>query len=263
MGGTGRIGTVLAERLREDGHSVSVASRRTGVNTVTREGLKEAVDGVEVVIDLVESHSVEEGPARWFFETSTHHLLAAERAAQVRHHVALSIVGAQRIRGGYFSAKRAQEERIRSSGIPYTILRSTQVFEFLREVADAATNGGLVRLASIPIQPVSLGDLAGALAQIASSSPLNGTVIVAGPERIDLGYAAQRVLLATQDGREVIPDSHAHYLGVELECGDDSLLPEVRIAETRFDDWLLAVQSDIRTDQAFSRLELAARAAGT
>ena len=182
IGGTGRIGSRVVNRLRDHGHEVVAASPRSGVDTITGEGLSDALVGADVVVDVVNAPSTEEGPATWFFATSTAHLLAAEKAAGVTHHVGLSVLGADRVTSGYFRAKLAQEARVKESGIPYTILRTTTFFEYVEAIADDATDGPVVRLTHVPMQPVAADDVATAIAHLAFSTPFNGTLEMAGPE---------------------------------------------------------------------------------
>jgi uncharacterized protein YbjT (DUF2867 family) len=238
IGGTGRIGSRVVNRLRDHGHRVLAASASTGVDTITGEGLGDALAGADVVVDVINSPSTAEAPATWFFSTSTAHLLAAERAAGVTHHVGLSVLGAGRVSSGYFRAKLAQEARVQESGIPYTILRTTMFFEYVDAVADDATDGPVVRLAHVPMQPVAADDVAAALAHLAFGSPLNGTLEMAGPEQCWLDELARRVLGARRDGRTVVADAHAPYLGAVLDYGERSLLPDLRVGATRFEDWL-------------------------
>lgn len=238
IGGTGRIGSRVVNRLRDHGHRVVAASPGTGVDTITGEGLGDAVAGADVVVDVTNSPSTDEGPATWFFSTSTAHLLAAEKATGVTQHVGLSILGADRVSSGYFRAKLAQEARVQDSGIPYTILRTTMFFEYVAAVADDATDGPVVRLAHVPMQPVAADDVAVALAHLASANPLNGTLEMAGPEQCWLDELARRVLGARRDERTVVADAHAPYLGAVLDYGERSLLPDLRVGTTRFEDWL-------------------------
>lgn len=240
IGGSGLIGTKLVARLRQQGHEVIAASPASGVNTITREGLAEALSGAQVVVDVANSPSFEDKAVLEFFETSGRNLLAAEAAAGVRHHVALSVVGTDRLlESGYFRAKMAQENLIKASRIPYTILRSTQFFEFLNGIAQSATDGQTVRLSPAFVQPVVSDDVAAALADITLGAPLNGTAELAGPERISLDELVRRFLRAKQDPRQVIADIRARYYGAELN--DQSLTPgeNPRIGATRFEEWLV------------------------
>ncbi len=239
IGGTGLIGTKLVNKLRRSGHEVVAASPASGVNTITGEGLAEALAGAQVVVDVANSPSFEDKAVLEFFETSGRNLLAAEAAAGVGHHVALSVVGTDRLlASGYFRAKMAQENLIKASKIPYTIVRSTQFFEFVSGHRGFSTDGQTVRLSPALLQPIVSDDVADALADIAVGRPVNGTVEVAGPERIRLDELVGRFLRATQDPREVVTDVHARYYGIELN--DQSLTPgdNPRIAPTHFEDWL-------------------------
>jgi len=239
VGGSGLIGTKLVNNLRRRGHEVVAASPSSGVNTLTGEGLAEALTGARVVVDVANSPSFEDKAVLEFFETSGRNLLAAEAAAGVRHHVALSVVGTDRLlASGYFRAKMAQENLIKAAGIPYTILRSTQFFEFVSGIAQSATDGQTVRLSPALVQPVVSDDVAAELADIAVEEPLNGTVELAGPEPIRLDELVRRFLSASRDARKVVTDVHAAYFGTELN--DRSLTPgdDPRIGPTRFEDWL-------------------------
>jgi len=239
IGGSGLIGTKLVNRLRQAGHEVVAASPNSGVNTITGEGLAQALAGAQVVVDVANSPSFEDHAALEFFETSGHNLLAAEAAAGVRHHVALSIVGADRLPdSGYLRAKLAQEELIKASRIPYTIVRSTQFFEFMNGIAQSATAGQTVRLSPALMQPIASDDVAAALADVAVGAPANGTIELAGPERLGLEELVRRFLSAKKDARQVVADVHARYFGTELD--DRSLTPgdHPRIGPTRFGEWL-------------------------
>jgi uncharacterized protein YbjT (DUF2867 family) len=239
IGGTGLIGSKLVKNLRERGHDVLAAAPNTGVNTITREGLAEALDGAEIVVDVANAPVWEDKAVLEFFETSGRNLLAAEAAAGVRHHVALSIVGSERLPdNGYFRAKVAQENLIKASGIPYTILRATQFFEFVGGIAQAGTVGDQVHLSPALIRPIASDDVAAALADVTLAPPVNGTVEVAGPEAMPLDELVRRFLRATQDARKVVPDVHARYFGDILT--DRSLTPgeNPRIGAIRFEDWL-------------------------
>ena len=210
IGGTGLIGSKVVACLEEEDHEAVPASPDSGVNTLTGEGLAEVLDGAAVVIDVSNSPSFEDEAVMEFFTTSTTNLLAAEAAAGVRHHVALSVVGTERLtESGYFRAKIAQEQLIRDSMIPYTIVHATQFFEFVKNIADAATDGDTVRLAHVWIQPIAADDVAAALADVAANEPVNGTVEVAGPEAIRLDELARRVMSANNDPRQVAADVHA------------------------------------------------------
>jgi uncharacterized protein YbjT (DUF2867 family) len=239
IGGSGLIGSKLVKKLREQGHEPVAASRDSGVNTLSGEGLADVLRGASVVVDVSNSPSFEDAAVLRFFETSTRNLLSAEAEAQVGHHVALSVVGTERLsESGYFRAKIAQERLIKESSIPYTIVRATQFFEFVKSIADAATEGSRVRLAPVLIQPMSADDVADALARIAVGAPLNSTVEVAGPEKFRLDELIRWGLSARNDRREVVADPHARYFGAELS--ERTLVPggDARLGETRFDDWL-------------------------
>jgi uncharacterized protein YbjT (DUF2867 family) len=239
IGGSGLIGTNLVNRLRKQGHEVVAASPKSGVNTLTGEGLPEALAGAQVVVDVANSPSFEDRAVLKFFETSGRNLLAAEAAAGVRHHVALSVVGTDRLlEGGYFRAKMAQENLIKASKIPYTIVQSTQFFEFVGSIAQSGTVGQTVHLPPALSQPIGSDDVAAAMADVAVGAPVNGTIEIAGPERVPLDKLVGRFLTATQDPRKVVTDAHARYFGIELN--DQSLTPgdNPRIGPTRFEDWL-------------------------
>jgi uncharacterized protein YbjT (DUF2867 family) len=239
IGGSGLIGSKLVNKLRECGHEVAAASPASGVNTITGEGLAEVLAGAKVVVDVTNSPSWEDKAVLEFFVMSTRNQLTAEKAAGVGHHVALSVVGTDRLlASGYFRAKMAQEELIKTSGIPYTILRATQFFDFVGGIAQSATEGQTVRLPSALMQPIVSDDVAAALADIALGSPVNGMVEVAGPEPIRLDELVRRYLSANHDARKVVTDAHARYFGLELN--DQSLTPgdNPRIGPTHFEDWL-------------------------
>jgi uncharacterized protein YbjT (DUF2867 family) len=240
IGGSGLIGSKLVRKLLEHGHQAVPASPSSGVNTLTGEGLAEVLDSAAVVVDVSNSPSFEDAAVLNFFETSTSNLLDAEAVAGVDHHVALSIVGTERLsEGGYFRAKIAQENLIKRSSIQYSIVRATQFFEFeLKRIADDATDGNTVRVAPVLIQPMAAEDVASAVGRISVGSPVNGIVEVAGPQQFRLDELIRRVLRERRDPREVITDPHARYFGAEL--GERTLVPgdDARLAETRFDDWL-------------------------
>ena len=238
VGGTGLIGSKLVPDLRELGHEAVPASPSSGVNTLTGDGLAEAFDGAAVVVDVTNAPSFEDAAAMEFFETSTRNLLDAEVTADVGHHVVLSVVGTERLsESGYFRAKQAQEALIEGGQIPYSIVHATQFFEFIGGIADAATDGGTVRLAPVFIQPIAADDVASAVGQISVGSPVNGTVEVAGPERFRLDGLIRRGLSARHDPRDVITDPDARYSGARV--GERTLLPgeDALIAKTHFDGW--------------------------
>lgn len=239
IGGTGLIGSKLVERLREDGHETLAASPDTGVNTLTGDGLAEALEAAQVVVDVANAPVSEDAAVLDFFQTSSRNILAAEAAAGVKHHVTLSVVGADRLPdSGYFRAKLAQEEIAKTGSVPHTILRATQFFEFIGRIADSSIDGDTVHLAPVFVQPEAADDVAAALAEVAVSAPVNGVVELAGPEQFRLDELAQRVLRANNDSRPVTANVHARYFGAELD--DHSLTPgsDARIAPTRFEDWL-------------------------
>jgi len=244
IGGTGLIGSKLVTKLRDKGHEAVPASPRLGVNTITGEGLPEAVAGAAVVVDVSNAPSWEDAAVLAFFETSTRNLLAAEADAGVGHHVALSVVGTDRLaESGYFRAKIAQEKLIRESTIPYSIVHATQFFEFTKSIADEATDGGIVRLPSVLIQPMAAEDVAGAVARIAVGPPVNGIVEIAGPDQFRLDELIRQRLRKFGDPRKVVADPHARYYGIET--GVRTLLPETdaTITQTHFADWLDQIAS--------------------
>ena len=239
IGGTGLIGTKLVNSLRKFGHEVVAASPRSGVNTITGEGLATALAGAQVVVDVANSPSWEDKAVLDFFETSGRNLLAAEAAAGVGHHIALSVVGTERLlASGYFRAKMAQETLIQASPVPYTIVRATQFFEFVDGIVQSATDGQTVRVSPALVQPIVSDDVAAALVQVVIGTPLNGMVELAGPEPIRLDELVRQFLSAQGDTRKVTTDVHALYFGIELN--DQSLTPgnNPRIGPTRFEDWL-------------------------
>jgi uncharacterized protein YbjT (DUF2867 family) len=238
IGATGLIGSKTVAILRKGGHEVVAASPRTGVNSMTGEGLKEAIAGGDVVIDLSNSPSFEDKAVLEFFERSGRNILAAEAAAGVGHHVALSIVGTDRSDNGYFRAKVAQERLIATSGIPYTIIRSTQFLEFLGGIAASSVEGNKVRLPPVLFQPISADDVAASVADLALGAPRNGIVEIAGPERAPFHEIVARYLKATGDSREVVSDPEARYWGGRVE--ERSLVPlgEARLGRISLDEWL-------------------------
>ena len=239
IGGSGLIGKKLVSRLRERGHEVVPASPSSGVNTVTGEGLSEALAGAQVVVDVANAPSWEDKAVMEFFETSGRNLLAAEATAGVRHHVALSVVGTERLlESGYFRAKLAQENLIKASSIPYTIVRATQFFDFVGAIAQSAADGQTVRLPPALMQPIASDDVAAALANVAVDQPLNCIVEIAGPEPIPMDELVRQFLAASRDARKVIADPKARYYGIAVD--NRSLTPgeHPRLGATRFADWL-------------------------
>jgi uncharacterized protein YbjT (DUF2867 family) len=239
IGGSGLIGSKVVTRLREQGHEAVPASLDTGVNTLTGEGLADVLTGAAVVIDVSNSPSFEDAAVLKFFETSTANLLAAEDAAGVRHHVALSVVGCDRVpESGYLRAKVAQEKLIRSSLIPYSIVRATQFFEFVKRIADESTVENTVRIPPVLFQPMAADDVANAVCRIAVGPPLKGVVEVAGPQQFRFDELIRLGLRSRHDPREVVADPHARYFGAEL--GERMLVPDAdaRLGEIRFEDWL-------------------------
>jgi uncharacterized protein YbjT (DUF2867 family) len=243
IGGTGLIGSKTVAILRRASHDVVAASPNSGVNTITGEGLKEALAGAQVAIDLANSPSFEDRAVMEFFETSGRNLLAAEAAAGVRHHVALSIVAIDRTDNGYFRAKVAQEKLIAASGIPYTIIRATQFMEFLGGIADASAEGNMVRLPPVLFQPIAADDVASVVAEMALAAPRNGIVEIAGPERAPFNEIVARYLKAVGDPRKVVRDPEARYWGGRVE--ERSLVPlgEARLGRIGFDEWLRRSQA--------------------
>jgi uncharacterized protein YbjT (DUF2867 family) len=244
IGGTGLIGSKSVAILRQGGQEVVAASPQSGINTITGEGLKEGLAGAQVVIDLANSPSFEDKAVLEFFETSGRNLLAAEAVAGGRHHVALSIVGTDRTPdNGYFRAKVAQEKLIKTSGIPYTIIRSTQFLEFIGAIATASTDGNLVRLSPGLFQPIAADDVAAIVADMALAAPRNGIVEIAGPERAPFNEIVARYLKAVGDRREVVSDPEARYFGGRVE--ERSLVPlgEARLGHIGLDEWLRRSQA--------------------
>jgi len=239
IGGTGLIGSKLVKTLREQGHDAVAASPDTGVNTLTGEGLTKALQGASVVVDVSNSPSFEDAAVMKFFTTSTRHLLEAAAAAGVRHYVALSVVGTERIADSpYLRAKNAQEVLIKGAGIPYSIVHATQFFEFITRIADEATDGTTVRLPSVLVQPMAADDVAAAVGKVAVGAPLDGTVEVAGPQQFRFDELIRQGLRARHDPRTVVVDPHARYFGAEL--GERSLVPagDARLGHIRFQEWL-------------------------
>ena len=239
IGGSGLIGSKLVAKLRKQGHEALAASPNSGVNSITGEGLAEAMKGASVVVDVTNSPSWEDAAVLAFFETSTRNQLACEAAAGVKHHVALSVVGTERLlASGFFRAKMAQETLIKGSSIPYTIIRATQFCEFAKGITDFSTDGNKVRLPTALIQPMAADDVASAVGRIAAGSPVNGMVEIGGPEKFGLDELARQYLAANKDPREVVADPKARYYGVDIS--ERTLLPGdgARLGETRFQTWL-------------------------
>ena len=260
IGGSGLIGTRLVARLREQKHEVVAASPNSGVDSVTGEGLAEALKGASVVVDVSNAPSWEDSAVLKFFETSTGNLLTHEAAAGVGHHVALSVVGTERLsESGYFRAKIAQEKLIKASSIPYTIVRATQFFEFLKGLADTSSNGDEVRLPHVLFQPMAADDVASATAKAALSPPLNGIVEIGGPEQFRLDELVRRRLASLDDRRKVIADPKALYSGAKIS--EKTLVPgdNARLGETRFETWLEQSSAQIPTSHASQRRPLDGR----
>jgi uncharacterized protein YbjT (DUF2867 family) len=239
IGGTGLIGSRVVNQLREHGHEAVAATPKTGVNAVTGEGLAKALVGASVVVDVSNSPSREDAAVMNFFETSTRNLLASQAAAGVRHHIALSVVGSERMpTSGYLRAKIAQENLIKGSSIPYSIIRATQFFESIRSIADFATDGNKMRLPAVLIQPMAADDVASAVVHIAMGPPVNGIVDIAGPERFRLDQIVRQALAAWNDPREVVTDPHGRYYDIDVQ--ERTLLPEdnAQVGTIRFEQWL-------------------------
>ena len=239
IGGSGLIGSKLVNKLRQLNHEVIAASPASGVNTITGEGLNDALKGAQVVVDVANSPSFEDNAVMEFFQTSGKNLLSAEAAAGVKHHVALSIVGTDRLpESGYLRAKLAQEKLIKESSIPYSILRSTQFFEFAGGIAQSGTTGQEVHISTGAIQPIASDDVVAALTDVSTGSPLNGTVEIAGPVRMPMNKFIGIYLDATDDPRRLVPDEHARYFGTELD--EKSIVPtgNPRIGKIKYEDWL-------------------------
>ena len=252
IGGTGLIGSKLVNKLREQGHEAVAASPNSGVNTLTGEGLAEVLKGASVVVDVSNSPDWEDAAVLKFFETSTRNLLTHEAAAGVRHHVALSVVGTERmLESGYFRAKIAQENLIKASSVPYSIVRATQFYEFAKGIADYSTDGNQVRLPHVLFQPMAADDVASAVGRVAIAPPVNGIVEVGGPEKFRLDEFIRRALTARRDPREVVADPHARYYGIEVK--ERTLVPEddAKLGKIRFEDWL--AQSAAQTPGAQSQ----------
>lgn len=238
IGGTGLIGSKVVTRLRDIGHEVIVGTPNSGVDTITGSGLAAAMENTEIVIDLANSPSYEDEAVMAFFRTSATNIAAAEVAAGVKHHVGLSIVGTERLPdNGYFRAKLAQEQIVKGSGIPYTLVHSTQFYEFLKGIADAAAVDNVVRLSPAYVQPIAANDVAEIISSIALGTPMNGMIEIAGPARVRLNELVSSYFQAENDPRPVVADIHARYFGSELK--DDSLVPlsSPRLGETTFEDW--------------------------
>jgi uncharacterized protein YbjT (DUF2867 family) len=246
IGGTGLIGSKVVANLKERGYEVIAASPNSGVNSLTGEGLAGVLEGASVVVDLSNSPSFEDAAVMEFFQKSTRNLLTYEAAAGVGHHVALSVVGCDRLPdSGYLRAKVAQEKLIKESSIPYSIVRATQFFEFVKRIADSTTEGNTVRLPSVGFQPLAADDVASVMSKVAIASPLNAIVELAGPERFRFDELIRQSLNASKDPREVIADPHARYFGTELS--ESSLVPGdgALLGEKRFEDWLSGSASQI------------------
>lgn len=239
IGGTGLIGSKLVDLLRKRGNEAVAAAPNTGVNTITGEGLAAALAGADVVVDVANGPSFSDAAIMEFFQASTRNVLAAEKTAGVKHHVGLSIVGSRRMTdSGYMRAKVAQEDLIKTSGIPYSILLSTQFFEFIERIVKDALDGDVYRLSPALMQPIVSDDVVAALADVALGAPLNGAVEIGGPEAVPLDELAREVLSAREDPRQVVADTHARYFGAELN--DQSLIPgpSARLGSLTFGDWL-------------------------
>ena len=248
IGGTGLIGSKLVQKLRERGQEAVAASPSAGINSVTGEGLADALKGASAAVDVTNSPSWEDAAVLSFFETSTRNLLKFEAEAGVRHHVALSVVGTERLlESGFFRAKLAQENLIKASSIPYSIVRATQFFEFVEKIADISTEGNIVRLPPALIQPMAADDVASALVGIVMGSPVQGTVEIGGPEKFRLDELIRRDLAARKDPREVISDPKGRYYGIAV--GERTLVPndDARLGQTRFEDWLHASRPGTKT----------------
>ena len=249
IGGTGLIGSQVVTGLRANGHEAVAAAPSSGVNTLTGEGLAEALAGAQVVVDVANSPSFEDAAALAFFETSGRNLLAAEKAAGVGYHIALSVVGTDRLQAmGYFRAKLLQEKLIVAAGTPYTIVHATQFFEFMGGIAQAGAAADTVRLSTAALQPIASADVAAALVDVALAAPVNGMVEIAGPDRRPLADFVGAWLAATGDVRQVVPDPAASYFGIAIDDASLTPGPDARIMPSRFDDWL--AQSRVKAEVA-------------
>src|SRR5215471_8425197 len=250
IGGSGLIGSKLVRKLREHGHDAIAASPNSGVNTLTGEGLAQVLKDASVVVDVSNSPSWEDSAVLKVFETSTRNLLSYEATAGVKHHVALSVVGTDRLsESGYFRAKIAQEKLIKESSVPYTIVQATQFFEFLKGLADISTDGNKVRLPHVLFQPMAADDVASAVGRVAVGPPVNGIVEIGGPEKLRLDEFIRQGLAARMDPREVVADPHARYYGIEVK--ERTLIPEddARLGKIRFEDWLAQSAAQIPSAQ--------------
>jgi len=242
IGGTGLIGSKVVEKLKQKGYEVVAAAPNTGVNTITGEGLADALAGAQVVVDVSNSPSMEDQAAMDFFQTESRNLIAAEASAGVKHHVALSVVGTERLQdSGYFRAKLAQENRIKSSPIPYTLVHATQFFEFVRSISQSSTEGNTVRVPPVRFQPIAADDVASAVAELAIAQPVNGTIEIAGPDMFTMDEPIRKVLEHDHDTRTVIADPQALYFGIKV--AEKALIPgpNPRLGSTKFDWWLTHV----------------------
>jgi len=264
IGGSGLIGSKLVAKLREGGHEAVPASPNTGVNTLTGEGLAEALKGAAVVVDVSNSPSWSDADVMNFFETSTRNLLTHEAATGVKHHVALSVVGTERLlASGYFRAKITQENMIKNSSIPYSLVRATQFFEFMKGIADISTQGNIVRLPTAFIQPMAADDVASGVARVAIGAPVNGMVEIGGPEKFHLYEFVRQGLAARKDPREVVADPKANYYGVEVS--EDTLIPgaDAELGEIRFAEWLKQPAPDASTGKGKPQSAAASANAGS
>jgi uncharacterized protein YbjT (DUF2867 family)/quercetin dioxygenase-like cupin family protein len=268
IGGTGLIGSKVVSILRQRDHEVVAASPSTGVNTLTGKGLAEALAGAQVVVDVANSPSFEDKPSMDFFETSGRNLLAAEKTAGVKHHVALSVVGTDRLTGsgpgslsGYFRAKMAQENLIKASGIPFTIVHATQFFEFVKNIAQSASDGSTIRLSPVLMQPMVSDDVAATVADVALAKPMNAMVEVAGPDKIRQDELVRQFLTATGDPRKVVTDANAGYYGIEVN--DQSLVPgdKPRLGSMHFAEWLSHTTTQKTEKSSAPAANLSAKAA--